>query len=122
MLIAFWPGWLAFAIVGLSLTYLSGCQPVVLSANQVAATVLMAAVAVVVSSGARRVLFETLHWMSAGYELAFRQSDELRNKSAQLEAAFKSLNQTSFALARANEQLEIMMKFAEDARRSKQEF
>jgi signal transduction histidine kinase/CheY-like chemotaxis protein len=60
--------------------------------------------------------------MSEGYELAHQQADQLRDQSAELAAALKSLGQTSFALARANEQLEIMGKFAEDARRSKQEF
>lgn len=69
-----------------------------------------------------RALLHTLRWMSEGYELAHQQADQLRDKSAELEAALKSLGQTSFALARANEQLEIMGKFAEDARRSKQEF
>ncbi len=69
-----------------------------------------------------RVLFQTLRWMSEGYELAHQQADQLRDKSAELAGALKSLGQTSFALARANEQLEIMVRYAEDARRSKQEF
>lgn len=69
-----------------------------------------------------RVLFQTLRWMSEGYELAHQQADQLRDKSAELAGALKSLSQTSFALARANEQLEIMVRYAEDARRSKQEF
>ncbi len=69
-----------------------------------------------------RVLFQTLRWMSEGYALAHQQADQLRDKSAELAGALKSLSQTSFALARANEQLEIMVRYAEDARRSKQEF
>jgi signal transduction histidine kinase len=68
------------------------------------------------------VLFRTLEWMSHGYATAIRQSDELREQSARLALALRSLDQTSFALARANEQLEIMVDFAEQARRSKQEF
>ena len=69
-----------------------------------------------------RALFQSLRWMSEGYELAHQQAEQQRDKSAELAGALKSLGQTSFALARANEQLEIMGKFAEDARRSKQEF
>ncbi len=69
-----------------------------------------------------RALFQSLRWMSEGYELAHQQAEQQRHQSAELAAALKSLGQTSFALARANEQLEIMGKFAEDARRSKQEF
>lgn len=69
-----------------------------------------------------RALFQSLRWMSEGYELAHQQAEQQRHQSAELSAALKSLGQTSFALARANEQLEIMGKFAEDARRSKQEF
>ena len=69
-----------------------------------------------------RALFQSLRWMSEGYELAHQQAEQQRHQSAELAAALKSLSQTSFALARANEQLEIMGKFAEDARRSKQDF
>ncbi|MCL5997503.1 MAG: ATP-binding protein [Chloroflexi bacterium] len=69
-----------------------------------------------------QLLYRRIRWMTEGYELAMQQSDELRDQKAQLAGALKSLGQTSFALARANEQLEIMVKYAEDARRSKQEF
>ena len=68
------------------------------------------------------VLLRTVRWMTSAYDVARQHSDELRDKSAELSLAIKSLGQTSFALARANEQLEIMVKYAEDARRSKQEF
>ncbi len=68
------------------------------------------------------VLLRNLQWTTESYEAQRRQSYALRDQDAQLAAALKSLNQTSFALARANEQLEIMVKYAEDARNAKQEF
>jgi signal transduction histidine kinase/CheY-like chemotaxis protein len=77
---------------------------------------------VLVTHTLARALFHTLRWMSDGYSLAHQQADQLRDQSAELAGALKSLSQTSFALARANEQMEIMVKYAEDARRSKQEF
>lgn len=69
-----------------------------------------------------RVLFRTLEWMSAGYVTARRQAEELRVQSGDLALALRSLDQTSFALARANEQLALMVDYAERARRSQQEF
>ncbi len=69
-----------------------------------------------------RVLFRTLEWMSAGYITARQQTEELRTQSAELALALRSLDQTSFALARANEQLALMVDYAERARRSQQEF
>lgn len=69
-----------------------------------------------------RVLFRTLEWMSAGYITARQQAEELRAQSAELALALRSLDQTSFALARANEQLALMVDYAERARRSQQEF
>ncbi|MCL5994522.1 MAG: hybrid sensor histidine kinase/response regulator [Chloroflexi bacterium] len=69
-----------------------------------------------------RVLYRTLKWMSEGYEQARQHSELASRQSAELALALKSLNQTSFALARANEQLRAMVTVAEDARRSKQEF
>ncbi|MCS6847620.1 MAG: hybrid sensor histidine kinase/response regulator [Anaerolineae bacterium] len=69
-----------------------------------------------------RTLFRALKWMIESYALARRTEMELRDQQAQLAHALKSLSQTSAALARANEQLESLVKYAEDARRSKQEF
>lgn len=69
-----------------------------------------------------RVLYRTLAWMSQGYEQARENSEQASRQSAELALALKSLNQTSFALARVNEQLRAMVTVAEDARRSKQEF
>lgn len=69
-----------------------------------------------------RTLFRALKWMIESYALARRTELELRDQQAQLAQALKSLSQTSSALVRANEQLESLVKYAEDARRSKQEF
>lgn len=69
-----------------------------------------------------RVLLRTLRWMGDGYEKANQQAKSLSERSAELLIALKSLQQSSFAVARANEQLQVMVKIAEDARRSKQEF
>lgn len=69
-----------------------------------------------------RTLFRALNWMLESYELARRKEMELRDQGAQLASALKSLSQTSTALAQANDQLEALVKYAEDARRSKQNF
>ena len=69
-----------------------------------------------------RVLYRTLRWMSEGYEQARQNSEQASRQSGELALTLKSLNQTSFALARVNEQLRAMVSVAEDARRSKQEF
>jgi signal transduction histidine kinase/CheY-like chemotaxis protein len=122
LLIGPWAGWLAVAVMGISMLWLSQMFPLLLPFSAVIEAMVMGVIVVFVMSVALKVLIGTLEWMSQGSELAFKQSRELQNKSAELENAFKSLGQTSFALARANEQLEIMVKYAEDARRSKQEF
>ncbi len=69
-----------------------------------------------------RVLFRTLRWMQQGYFEARERARQLSEQSAKLALALKSLKQTSFALEQANEHLRIAVKYAEDARRSKQEF
>lgn len=115
-------GWCAATISGVSLTVLTLAQPHRMPFSEAVAASLLAIIVVFLLNVVWHVLVDTLQWMSDGCELAFRQSNELRNKRAELESAFKSLGLTSFALARANEQLEIMVRFAEDARRSKQEF
>ena len=122
LLIGPWAGWLAVAVMGISMLWLWQMFPSLLPFSAVIEAMVMGVIVVFVMSVALKVLIGTLEWMSQGSELAFKQARELQNKSAELENAFKSLGQTSFALARANEQLEIMVKYAEDARRSKQEF
>jgi len=69
-----------------------------------------------------RVLFRTLQWMEQGYFEAREHARRLSEQSAELALTLKSLQQTSFALEQANEQLQVALKYAEDARRSKQEF
>ena len=69
-----------------------------------------------------RVLLRTLRWMQDTYTEAQTQAHLLRDKSAELALALKSLSQTSSQLARSNEQLEIARQHADDARRSKEEF
>lgn len=122
LLIGPWAGWLAVVVMGIGLLWFSQLRPSLLPFPALIEAVVMGVIVVFVMSVAWKVLIGTLEWMSQGSELAFKQARELQNKSAELENAFKSLGQTSFALARANEQLEIMVKYAEDARRSKQEF
>ncbi|MCL5999141.1 MAG: HAMP domain-containing histidine kinase, partial [Chloroflexi bacterium] len=115
-------GWGAVVIANASLAYITLTRPATVPFPLAIEAALLAVMAIFFANVTWQVMCETLNWMSEGYELAFKQSDELRTKSAELESALKSLGQTSFALARANEQLGIMVKFAEDARRSKQEF
>ena len=116
-------GWLAVAatLAGLGASVLVR-QPGSLTIGYLTNATLPALVLVLITQIVMSVLLRTVRWMSGAYDVARQHSDELRDKSAELSLAIKSLGQTSFALARANEQLEIMVKYAEDARRSKQEF
>jgi len=105
------------------IAWLEGVQaasdaPGVLTLQALAPVLTLVALSFVVS----RVLFRTLEWMSAGYLTARQQTEELRAQSAELALALRSLDQTSFALARANEQLALMVDYAGRARRSQQEF
>ncbi len=68
------------------------------------------------------ILLRTLAWMQSAYAETRARAQTLSERSGDLAAALKNLQQTSFALARANEQLNLMVNYAEDARRSKQEF
>ena len=68
------------------------------------------------------ILLRTLAWMQSAYAEARSRAQSLSEQSGELAATLKNLQQTSFALARANEQLNLMVSYAEDARRSKQEF
>ncbi len=90
--------------------------------SRVLVALVAAAFSVILAARVTRVLFRALKWMQENYELARSQTDALSEKSAQLELALKSLGQTSFQLARANEQMEVAMQYAEEARQSKQQF
>lgn len=93
-----------------------------ISLAQIAPTAVPLAALVLITHFVSRALIQALRWMSEGYDSAQLQAEQQRSIRTELSTAMKSLGQTSFALARANEQLEIMGKYAEDARRSKQEF
>lgn len=105
-------------IVWLECAQPAGNTPGVLVIQALTPVLALVALSFVVS----RALFRTLEWMSAGYITARQQTEELRSQSAELALALRSLDQTSFALARANEQLGLMVDYAERARRSQQEF
>ena len=115
-------GWAATAAASAALLWLSWQPQSRFSPNDLPGMITPLILLALLTHIVSRVLFQTLRWMSEGYALAHQQTDQLRDKSAELAGALKSLSQTSFALARANEQLEIMVRYAEDARRSKQEF
>jgi signal transduction histidine kinase/CheY-like chemotaxis protein len=115
-------GWLTVALTSAGLVWRAGLSVGGLAPADAAPSLASLAALMLVTHILSRVLFQTFRWMSQGYATAHQQADQLRAQTAQLEAALKSLGQTSFALARANEQLEIMVRYAEDARRSKQEF
>jgi signal transduction histidine kinase/CheY-like chemotaxis protein len=116
-------GWAGVGILLVSLVALPGVRPEIpAQPMQILAAVSPAVLLVAFMQLVARVLLRNLQWTTESYEAVRLQSDLLRDQGAQLGAALKSLNQTSFALARANEQLEIMVRFAEDARSAKQEF
>ena len=114
--------WAATAVVAAMCAVTSALRPDFAPPPLLALTVSLSAALTFVAQVAQRTLLRSLRRMNEGFEYALEQSDRMRNQSAQLELALKSLGQTSFALARANEQLEIMVQFAEEARRSKQQF
>ncbi|MCL5994797.1 MAG: ATP-binding protein [Chloroflexi bacterium] len=115
-------GWVAAIVSALGFAGYTYSTAEAVTLDHLLASVTPLAALVFITHMLSRALFQTLRWMSEGYSLAHEQADQMRNQSAELSGALKSLGQTSFALARANEQLEIMAKYAEDARRSKQEF
>jgi signal transduction histidine kinase/CheY-like chemotaxis protein len=123
LLVGPWAGWTAVAIfVGLSAGLTWALPGRAGPPAQALADGFPLAALVLVTHVLARVLYRAVRWTSEGYELARQRADALSHQTAQRDAAMKSLSQTSFALARANEQLEIMVRYAEDARRSKQEF
>ncbi|MCS7060204.1 MAG: ATP-binding protein [Anaerolineae bacterium] len=118
-----WAGVVGTAAICMLIVYVAFVRPDALPAGAplfyaLAPILALVALSFVVS----RVLFRTLDWMSAGYATARHQAEELRSRSAELALALRSIDQTSFALARANEQLALMVDYAERARRSQQEF
>lgn len=116
-------GWLALGLSSALIFALALAQPGVwLTLAQAGAFVLLAGLLVLLAHVMSRALFRTLRWMQAGYEIAQAQTTALIDKSAQLEGALKALSRTSVQLARANEQLEAAVNYAEEARRSKQVF
>ena len=115
-------GWVSVVVsTGLAALIFSARPDFVPWAHVVLAAILSCAL-VFVTHVATRVLLRSMRRLNEGFELALTQADQLREQGAELALAMKSLNQTSFALARANEQMEMMVQFAEEARHSKQEF
>jgi signal transduction histidine kinase/CheY-like chemotaxis protein len=116
-------GWLGVGLLLVSLLALPYAQPGAMAQPlEVLGAITPAVAQVAFMHVVARILFRNMRWMEQGYESMRAQSEVLRDQGAQLSTALKSLNQTSFALARANEQLEVMVKYAEDARSAKQEF
>lgn len=116
-------GWLALALSTGGLVAVASTQPeLALWPTRVLVVIITSAFLVILAQVVSRVLFRALQWTQDNYELARRQTDALTEQSAQLELTLKSLSQTSFQLARANEQMEVAMQYAEDARQSKQQF
>ena len=116
-------GWAAVIATAGVITYLAFTQPSAgLRPGNLPQMLLPLFTLALFATVVSRVLYRTLAWMSQGYEQARENSEKASRQSAELALALKSLNQTSFALARVNEQLRAMVTVAEDARRSKQEF
>ncbi len=115
-------GLAATAVAAGLLAAAGAARPDFVPASQLILAPALSLALVYLGGTAARVLLRNMRLINAGLETALAQVEQLRNQSAESGLALKSLNQTSFALARANEQLEIMVKFAEEARKSKQEF
>jgi signal transduction histidine kinase/CheY-like chemotaxis protein len=117
-------GWLAVAGAMAGLVAWSSFTTVLNGAalSQAVSVALPAAASTFLTHIMIKAQWRTLRWMISSYETGQQQLEQLQDQRAQLTAALKSLDQTSFALARANEQLQMMVQAAEEARRSKQEF
>ena len=116
-------GWATWGVT--SLILMGGAfalPPHILSWGNTLTIVVWAGLSTLLAHTVWRVLLRTLRWMQDTYTEAQTQAHLLRDKSAELALALKSLGQTSSQLARLNEQLEIARQHAEDARRSKEEF
>lgn len=116
-------GWAAWGATGLMLMWGAfTLPPHILSWDNALTVAVWAGLSTLLAHTVWRVLLRTLRWMQNTYTEAQAQAHLLRDKSAELALALKSLSQTSAQLARSNEQLEIARQHAEDARRSKEEF
>jgi signal transduction histidine kinase/CheY-like chemotaxis protein len=93
-----------------------------ITSTEIASIALMTVLGVWLVRQVSTVLLRTLRWMNESYAAARLRAQQVSESSAELSTALKNLQQTSSALARANAQLEDMVRYAEDARRSKQEF
>jgi signal transduction histidine kinase len=116
-------GWIAILISSLGLSLYAVANPQLLDLpSHVVATIIAAILLTVLVQAFTRVLFRAMRWTKNSYEVARIQTEALSEKSGQLTGALKSLEQTSFQLARANELMELAMRYAEEARLSKQQF
>ncbi|PJF48358.1 MAG: hypothetical protein CUN48_03725 [Candidatus Thermofonsia Clade 3 bacterium] len=116
-------GWASVCAAVAALIWLANTDEVAwLNASQALLVGLAIGCSVWLAHSVSRVLLRTLSWMQQGYAEAREQAQRLSERSAELALALKSLQQTTFALEQANEQLQIAMQYAEDARRSKQRF
>lgn len=116
-------GWAAWGATSLMLMWGAFTLPsYILSWDNALTVAAWAGLSTLLAHTVWRVLLRTLRWMQNTYTEAQAQAHLLRDKSAELALALKSLSQTSSQLARSNEQLEIARQHAEDARRSKEEF
>ncbi len=116
-------GWLAVLLSGCAISAYAMLYPQLhLWPGRVAVVVITSIFATIIAQAVARVLFRALRWTQTNYEMARQQAETVTEKSSQLAAALKSLERTSFQLARANEQMEVAMRYAEEARLSKQQF
>jgi signal transduction histidine kinase/CheY-like chemotaxis protein len=122
LLLGAWPGWAAVVIsVGVLLS-IYGLAPAASGSPAVIDIAIALVLGMWLIQRVSGALMASLQWMNSGYAAARARAVELSETSAQLALTFKSLQQTSQALARANDQLRQMVHYAEDVRRSKQEF
>lgn len=122
LLLGAWPGWAAVAISVALLVSITARSPVVPRATDVIDIAIALVLGMWLIQRVSGALMRSLEWMNTGYAAARARAEELSETSAQLALTFKSLQQTSQALAHANDQLRQMVHYAEDVRRSKQEF
>jgi signal transduction histidine kinase/CheY-like chemotaxis protein len=115
-------GWLVWLLMSACTTFFAATQPLLIARPIAAEAVALAGVLVFLTHSAYNAFANALAVLNDSAIYIRKQMAAVRDQSAELTAALKSLNQTSFALARANEQLEIAVNYAEQARRSKQEF
>jgi signal transduction histidine kinase/CheY-like chemotaxis protein len=123
LLLSPFTGWIAIVISSLAISIFAWSHPELsMWPNRVIAIIVAAIFLAVLVQAFTRVLYRAMRWTQNNYEVARAQTEALTEKSGQLAGALKSLEQTSFQLARANEQMELAMRYAEEARLSKQQF